>query len=506
MLYLYNTLAKKKQVFKPIEDKLVGLYTCGPTVYSYAHIGNLRTYIFEDILKRVLLYHGYKIKHVMNITDVGHLTSDADTGEDKIEKAAKKLKKSAFEIAKFYTKSFFVDCEKLNILAPDIIAKATDHIEEDIELIKSLEKNNFTYQTSDGIYFDTSKLKDYGKLTGMNFKKLNETLKAGARIELSSEKKNITDFSLWKFSPKNSKRQMEWKSPWGIGFPGWHIECSVINLKYLGNAFKGKRFFPKKTQTIDIHTGGIDHIPIHHTNEIAQAEAVTGKKFVNFWLHGEFLILKDARMGKSEGNTILIKNIEESGFSPLAFRYLILNSHYKTSLEFSQKALENAQESLNNIYNFILDCLISSKARNKVLAKGEVLIDKKKISKQSKQRRTVLLLRKIKDEFEKSINDDLNTPRALAAFWKLIRGYYQNRNNPKEVYELALKFDKVLGLGLDKIKLVAPPKKIKELVKEREQLRKVNEWAKADKIRKIIEKSGFLIEDTKKGTIIKPKL
>lgn len=487
MVYLYNTFTKKKQAFKPIKGELVGLYTCGPTVYSYAHIGNLRTYIFEDILKRVLLYQGYKVKHVMNITDVGHLTSDADTGEDKIEKAAKKLKKSAFEIAEFYTKSFFADCEKLNILPPDIIAKATDHIEEDIELIKSLEKDNFTYQTSDGIYFDTSKLKDYGKLTGMNFKKLNETLKAGARIELSSEKKNITDFSLWKFSPKNSKRQMEWKSPWGIGFPGWHIECSVINLKYLGNAFKGKDFFPKKAQTIDIHTGGIDHIPIHHTNEIAQAEAATGKRFVNFWLHGEFLILKDARMGKSEGNTILIKNIEESDFSPLAFRYLILNSHYRTSLEFSQKALENAQESLNNIYNFILDCLI----------------DKKKVN---KQRKTVLPLGKIKEEFERAVNDDLNTPRALAAFWKLIRSYYQNRNNPKEAYKLALRFDKVLGLGLDKIKLVIPPKKIKELAKKREQLRKTNEWTKADEIRKIIEESGFLLEDTKEGTIIKPKL
>jgi cysteinyl-tRNA synthetase len=494
MLYLYNTLTKKKQVFKPIKDKRVGLYTCGPTVYSYAHIGNLRTYIFEDILKRVLLHQGYKVKHVMNITDVGHLTSDADTGEDKIEKAAKKSKKSAFEIAEFYTKSFFTDCKKLNILAPDIVAKATDHIKEDIELIKALEKNNFTYQTSDGIYFDTSKLKDYGKLTGMNFKKLNKTLKAGARIELSPEKKNITDFSLWKFSPKNSKRQMEWQSPWGIGFPGWHIECSVINLKYLGEAFKGKKFFPRKAKTIDIHTGGIDHIPIHHTNEIAQAEAATGKKFVNFWLHGEFLVLKDARMGKSEGNTILIKNIEESGFSPLAFRYLILNSHYRTSLEFSQKALENAQESLNNIYNFILDCLI----------------DKRKVK---SKKASAFSFNKIKKEFEQSINDDLNTPRALAAFWKLIKAYYQIKNNPKKAddtiskkaYEIALRFDKVLGLGLDKIKFVIPPKKIKELVKKREQLRKMKEWIKADKIRQTIEKSGFLLEDTKKGTIVKLK-
>lgn len=498
MIYFYNTLTKKKQVFKPIKDKQVCLYTCGPTVYSYAHIGNLRTYIFEDILKRVLLYQKYRVKHVMNITDVGHLTSNADTGEDKIEKAAKKLKKSAFEIAEFYTKSFFVDCEKLNILAPDIIAKATDHIKEDIEFIKTLEKNNFTYQTSDGIYFDTSKLKDYGKLTGMNFKKLNKTLKAGARIELSPEKKNITDFSLWKFSPKNSKRQMEWKSPWGIGFPGWHIECSVINLKYLGKAFKGKKLFPKKAQTIDIHTGGTDLIPIHHTNEIAQVEAITNKRFVNFWLHGEFLVLKNARMGKSKGNAILIKNIEETGFSPLSFRYLVLNSHYRTSLEFSVKALENAQESLNNIYNFILDCLI----------------DKKKIQKKKTSTFSLNKIEKVKKEFEKSINDDLNTSRALAAFWKLIKGYYQIRNNPKkaneiipkEVYELAISFDKVLGLGLDKIKLVIPPKKIKELAKKREQLRKTGEWTKADEIRKIIEKSGFLLEDTKKGTIIKPKL
>ncbi len=487
MIYFYNTLTKKKQVFKPIKNKQVGLYTCGPTVYSTAHIGNLRTYIFGDILKRVLLYQGYKVKHVMNITDVGHLTSDADTGEDKIEKAAKKTKKSAFEIAEFYTKSFFVDCKKLNILTPDIIAKATDHIKEDIELIKSLEKNNFTYQTSDGIYFDTSKLKDYGKLTGMNFKKLNKTLKAGARIELSPEKKNITDFSLWKFSPKNSKRQMEWESPWGRGFPGWHIECSVINLKYLGKAFKGKKLFPKKAQTIDIHTGGTDLIPIHHTNEIAQVEAVTNKKFVNFWLHGEFLVLKDARMGKSESNAILIKNIEESVFSPLAFRYLALNSHYRTLLEFSQKALENAQESLNNIHNFILDCLI----------------DKKRIQ---KKKTPTFSLNQIKKEFEKSINDDLNTPRALAAFWKLIKDYYQIRSNPKEIYQIALSFDKVLGLGLDKIKLVIPPKKIKELAKKREQLREMRKWAEADKIRKIIEKAGFLLEDTKKGTIIKPKL
>jgi len=504
MIYLYNTLTKKKQIFKPIKNKQVGLYTCGPTVYSYAHIGNLRTYIFEDILKRVLLYHAYKVKHVMNITDVGHLTSDADTGEDKIEKAAKQSKKSAFEIADFYTKAFFTDCEKLNILAPDIIAKATDHIEEDIELIKALEKNNFTYQTSDGIYFDTSKLKDYGKLTGMNFKKLNKTLKAGARIEMSQEKKNITDFSLWKFSPKNEKRQMEWPSPWGIGFPGWHIECSAINLKYLGQAFKGIKLLPNKAQTIDIHTGGTDHIPIHHTNEIAQVEAVINKKFVNFWLHGEFLVLKDTRMGKSKGNTILVKNIEESGFSPLAFRYLVLNSHYKTLLEFSQKSLKNAQESLNNIYNFILDCLLDIKL-NSLIESSDGVNDKGKIDS---------LLNQIKKKFEKSIDDDLNTPQALAVFWELIKSYYRFKNNPnkankiypKKIYQLALNFDKVLGLRLDEIKLPVAPKKIEELTKEREQLRKMKEWEKADKIRKQIEQLGFSSTDTKNGTVIKPKI
>jgi cysteinyl-tRNA synthetase len=503
MIYLYNTLARKKQIFKPIKNKQVGLYTCGPTVYSYAHIGNLRTYIFEDVLKRVLFYHAYKVKHVMNITDVGHLTSDADTGEDKIEKAAKKSKKSAFEIADFYTKTFFTDCEKLNILAPDIIAKATDHIEEDIELIKELERKNFTYKTSDGIYFDTSKLKDYGKLTGMNFTKLNKTLMAGARIEMSQEKKNITDFSLWKFSPKNEKRQMEWKSPWGIGFPGWHIECSAINLKYLGQAFKGKKLFLKKAQTIDIHTGGTDHIPIHHTNEIAQVEAVTNKQFVNFWLHGEFLVLKDVRMGKSEGNTILIKNIEESGFSPIAFRYLVLNSHYRTLLEFSEKSLKNAQESLNNIYNFVLDCLITIKS-NSLTQSNNNIKNKKNIDS---------LLNKIKKEFETSINDDLNTPKALAVFWELIKNYYEFKNNSdktskvflKRIYALAMNFDKILGLKLDKIKLTTIPKKIKESAKKREHLRETGKWAEADKIRKNIEESGFLLEDTKKGTIIKPK-
>jgi cysteinyl-tRNA synthetase len=492
MISFYNTLTKKKEIFNPLKEEKVGLYTCGPTVYSYAHIGNFRTYLFEDILKRTLLLKGYEVNHVMNITDVGHLTSDADTGEDKIEKAAQKQKKSAFEIAEFYTKAFFDDCKKLNILAPNKIAQATNFIEEAISLIQILEKKGFTYKTSDGIYFDTSKFKDYGKLAGMNFKTLNQTLKAGARIELSPEKKNITDFSLWKFSSPNEKRQMEWSSPWGIGFPGWHIECAVINLKYLGQAFENKKFFPEKAQTIDIHAGGSDLIPIHHTNEIAQVEAATGKKFVNFWLHGEFLVLKDSKMSKSEGNMILINDLKKQGFSPLSFRYLTFNAHYRKPLEFSLEALKNAQESLNNIYNFVLDCL----NEGKIKTNSEKEIDIK----------FSLPLQEIKKDFEKAINDDLNTPQALAVFWKLIKGYYQKKFDPKEAYNLALFFDKVFGLELDKIKLIIPPKEILLLSKKREQLRKEEKWKEADEIRKKIEKQGFFLKDTKNGTLVRPNL
>lgn len=484
MLKLYNTLTHKKEIFKPLYNKKVGLYTCGPTVYSYAHLGNLKTYIFEDILKRTLLLNGFQVKHVMNITDVGHLTSNADTGEDKIEKEAKKEKKSAWKIADFYTKVFFKDIQKLNILKPDIIAKATDYIDEDIQLIQELEHKGFAYRISDGIYFDTSKLKDYGKLTGMNFQKLSQTLKAGSRIEISPEKKNITDFSLWKFSSKNVKRQMEWPSPWGVGFPGWHIECAVINLKFLGNAFKGKKFLPKKATTIDIHCGGIDHISIHHTNEIAQVEAVTNKKFINYWLHGEFLKLPGKRMGKSEGNAILLSNLEKDAYSPLAFRYLVLNSHYRTPLEFSLEALKASQESLNNLYNFVYDCLWFSK-------------------KQKTRKNKVFKIAKYQKEFQEAINEDLNTPRALAVIWKLIKIYYDSKSiDSQAVYKLALEFDKIFGLRLDKIKIISLPLNIKKLISQREKVRQNKQWSQADQIRQKIEKAGFKVEDT----ILGPKV
>ena len=493
MLTLFNTLGRKKQSFHPRSQRLVTMYTCGPTVYSFAHVGNLRTFIFEDILKRTLILNGYQVKHVMNITDVGHLTSNADKGDDKIEKEAQKEHKTAWEIAKFYTKQFFQDCKDLNIIPPTITAKATDHISEDIALIQTLEKKGFTYKTSDGIYFDTSRLPHYGQLTGMSFSQLNKNLKAGARIKLSPEKKNITDFALWKFSPKDKQRQMEWPSPWGIGFPGWHIECSVINLKYLAHAFRGKKFYPKAAQTIDIHCGGIDLIPIHHTNEIAQAEAATDVPFVKYWLHGAFLNLPEGRMGKSKGNTILVKDIIEKGLSPLSFRYLVINSHYRQPLEFSWEALNNAQSSLEKLRSFVWDCLKDKK------------YNKRKINR-------AFALSLFKEEFKSAINNDLNTPQALAILWQLIDQYNQTKKHPTQakllspmqIYNLIMEFDKVLGLDLKSVKIKPIPPSIKELAKRRELLRAKKDWKKADKIRNSIAQKGYLLEDTPKGIIIKP--
>lgn len=485
MLYLYNSLSRKKEIFKPVKDKKVRMYTCGPTVYAYAHLGNLRTYLAEDLLKRALIFNGYQVKQVMNITDVGHLVSDADSGEDKIELAAKKEKKTSFEIADFYTEYFFSALKKLNIIFPEITAKATDHIKDYINYIKLLEEKGFTYFTSDGIYFDTSKLKDYGKLTGQSFKDLSKNLKAGARIEFSSEKKNITDFALWKFSPQNVKREMEWDSPWGKGFPGWHIECAVISLKYLGNCFQNGKFYPEKFETIDIHCGGIDHIPIHHTNEIAEVESLTKKPMARFWFHVNFLVLKETRMGKSEGNALLIEDIEKNTFSPLAFRYLSLTTHYRMPLEFSFESLKGAENSLREIYNFIENCLWEKKFLK---------------NKQNK----AFSLKKYSKDFEEAINNDLNTPQALSVLWNLISRYNKVKKDqkkisqlsPSAVYQLLLSFDKVLGLDFKKIKLPKIKKEVQSMVKERENLRKQKKWQAADNYREKIKEKGYLVEDT----------
>lgn len=449
-LKLYNTLSRKKEVFKPVK-KQVGIYTCGPTVYSFQHIGNLRSYIFADVLKRVLRYNGYKVKHVMNVTDVGHLTSDADTGEDKIEKAAKEEKKSAWQIAEFYWKIFKEDFKKLNIIEPDIWSKATEHIHEQIELIRKLEKKGYTYRTSDGIYFDTIKFKNYGKLGRLK----KEGLKAGKRIALG-EKKNKTDFALWKFSKEKGKRQQEWDSPFGIGFPGWHIECSAMSMKYLGEHF-------------DIHTGGEDLIPVHHTNEIAQSEAATGKKFVNFWLHGAFLTFKGEKISKSRGSLYTISELQEQGYRALAYRYLTFTAHYRSQLNFTLENLKIAQNGYKRLKNII-----------------EEIKDDKQINK------------KYLAEFEEAINNDLDMPSALAVLWNLVRD-----RKAKGKYKTIAKMDEVLGLDLLVKKKGKIPKEILKLVKRREEARKETNFEMADKLREEIRKRGWQVEDTKRGSKIK---
>jgi len=450
-LKLYNTLTRKKEEFKPLKDKVVGFYSCGPTVYWYQHIGNLRTYIFNDILKRVLMYDGFKVKHVMNITDVGHLTSDADEGEDKIEKAAKKEGKKAEDIANYYLKIFQQDLKKLNIIFPDIWCKASEHIKEQINLIKELEKKGYTYTTNDGIYFDTSKLEDYGKLARLNIDKL----KAGKRIKIG-EKKNKTDFALWKFSSPEDRRQQEWEAFGRKGFPGWHIECSAMSSKYLGKQF-------------DIHTGGEDHIPIHHTNEIAQSEAAFGKKpWVRYWLHGAFLTFKGEKVSKSKGGLYTISELEKKGFPALVYRYFVLTAHYKKPLSFSLDNLENAKKSYERLKNIIAE------------------IKAKKSEKPNK---------KYLGEFEKAINDDLDMPKALAVLWKLVRD-----KDAKGKLATIKKIDEVFGLDLLKKEKINVPVEVKKLVKEREKARKVKDFEKADEIREKIKKLGFKIDDTKEGS------
>lgn len=460
VLKLYNTLTRKKETFKPIKDKEVGMYSCGPTVYWYPHIGNLRTYLFSDFLKRVLEYNGYKVKHVMNVTDVGHLTSDADEGEDKMEKAATREGKKAEEIANYYWGVFRGEFKKLNIIEPDIWCKATEHIKEQIALIKKLEEKGFTYKTDDGIYFDSSKLKDYGKLAMLDV----ENLKAGKRVAVG-EKKNKTDFALWKFSEEPGKRQQEWNSPWGIGFPGWHIECSAMSMKYLGEHF-------------DIHTGGEDHIAVHHTNEIAQSEAATGKKFVNYWLHGAYLMFGGEKISKSKGGLYTLEELEKKGFNPLSFRYMCLTTYYRKPLNFSLDILQYAENSFQRLRNII------SKIRN-----SDEKVSAKKIE-------------SAKKEFLEIINDDLNSSRGLAYLWEILR---DERLNDAEKYKLAIEFDKVFGLKLGEEEEVEIPEEVEKLLEERKKARKNKDWKKSDLLRDKINKLGFDVADTEEGMRVRRK-
>lgn len=458
ILYLYNTLSRQVEEFKSIQLGKAGLYTCGPTVYNYAHIGNLRTYLFEDFLKRTLVYNGYEVVHVMNITDVGHLTGDADMGQDKLELGAEREGKTAWEIAEFYAEKFKQDLALLNIKAPSIYCKATDYIAEQIEMIKTLEDKGFTYATSDGVYFDTSKIENYNKLSHLPLDDLRE----GARVEVNEEKKNPTDFALWKFSTKGVKRQMEWPSPWGVGFPGWHIECSAMSLKLL----EGE---------LDIHCGGIDHINIHHTNEIAQSEAATGEKFFNYWLHGAFLnIAGGKKMAKSDDNFLTLENaLLKKNINPLAYRLAALGTHYRKPMEYGEETIKNAENSLKALYRQVAEL------------GGE----------------RGGIIKEYKEKFLRVINDDLNMPQALAVVHEVLKSEYAAADKLATL----LDFDRVLGLQFNQVSATtteALPAEILQLQKERDEARAGKDWSESDRLRLAIEDSGYLVEDTKEGTKI----
>ena len=455
-LKLYDTYTRSIREFQPLHPPEVGVYACGPTVYDYAHIGNLRTYIFEDILRRVLEFNGYRIKHVMNITDVGHLTSDADTGEDKMEKGSARTGKTAWEIAEYYAEAFMADMQALNIYQPAIWCKATEHIQDQIEVIRCIEAKGFTYRTSDGIYFDTSRLPDYGILGRLDI----EGLQAGSRIEMG-EKRNPTDFALWKFSPADKQRQMEWDSPWGKGFPGWHIECSAMSAKYLGTFF-------------DIHCGGEDHITVHHTNEIAQTEACYGTHLANFWMHGYFLQLDEAKMSKSSGEFLRIQSLVDRGYDPLAYRYFCMGAHYRAKLSFNWEGLDSAATALDRL-------------RTMAYEWGEAgSIDENYMQ-----------------QFADQINEDLNMPRALAVTWDLARS---SLPVPAKKATL-LAFDQVLGLRLAEYKPKEEiiPQEILALVEQRTQARAEKRWADADALRAQVSDAGYEIEDTPKGPKVRSK-
>ena len=455
-LRLYDTYTRSLRDFQPLHPTEVGLYTCGQTVYDYAHIGNLRTYLFEDILRRILEFNGYTVRHVMNITDVGHLVSDADTGEDKMEKGSRRAGQSAWEIAKLYTQAFKNDLRHLNILEPTIWCKATDHIAEQIATIRCIEDKGFTYRTSDGIYFDTSKLTDYGYLARLDI----EGLQAGARVDMG-EKRNPTDFALWKFSPPGHQRQMEWDSPWGVGFPGWHIECSAMSAKYLGTYF-------------DIHCGGEDHISVHHPNEIAQTQACHGTRLANFWLHGYFVMRDEAKMAKSAGEFLRLQALIDRGTDPLAYRFFCLGAHYRARLNFTWESLDGAATALNRLRGTMSEWGPPGTTD-----------------------------RDYADKFTAHVNDDLNTPRAVALTWELVKSGLPDSTKKATL----LHFDKVFGLRLAEWQPAedSVPDEIAALAQQRQQARAEKRWGDADALRDQIIAAGYEIEDTPQGPRVKTR-
>jgi cysteinyl-tRNA synthetase len=462
-LHLYNTLTRTKELFTPIDPPQVGLYTCGPTVYNYAHIGNLRTYIFQDILKRVLIYNGFTVKHVMNITDVGHLTGDRDMGEDKLEKGAQREGKTAWEIAEFYTQAFKKDLRQLNIEEPTIWCKATDTIGEQIGLIRKLEEKGYTYRIGDGIYFDTSKFENYNKLSHQKL----EALEEGARVEKNPEKRNATDFALWKFTPANVKRQMEWPSPWGTGFPGWHIECSAMSMKFL-------------KKMLDIHCGGTDHIDVHHTNEIAQSESATGKPFFRYWLHGAFLIISGGKkMAKSEGNFLTLESsFVQKGLDPLVYRFATFQSQYRKPMEYSHDGIVAARNGLQHLRNQVRTLMKSTASATGMVDVG------------------------FQNRFLGAVNNDLNMPQALAVVQQLLKSDLE----PAHKLATVLDFDRILGLDLDQLSIEQVlPDDIQTLVDARKKARSEKDWALSDQIRRRIQALGYEVQDAPQGMkVFKP--
>lgn len=463
-LKLYNTLTKQKEEFKPLQGNEVRIYTCGPTVYSFAHIGNFRAYVFMDTLRRVLKENGYTLKHVMNITDVGHLESDADEGEDKMEKAARKENKNPYEIATYYTDIFFKDMGRLHIERPEIIAKATDHISDMLEFVKTLVKNGYAYETSKAIYFDISKLDKYPVLSNRNL----EDQIAGARVDIDPEKRNPYDFAVWIKAPEN--HIMKWESPWGLSYPGWHLECSAMGRKYLGDEF-------------DIHTGGVDHIPTHHENEIAQSKGCTGHIPAKRWMHVEFLQVDGGKMSKSLGNTYTLDQLQEKGIEPLAYKMFCYTAHYRTKLNFTFESALSTQKALNRLREGYLTHLQSNEK-----------IDEEEI-------------KEYKQKFIDAVNDDLNMPLAMGIVWEVVR----NNKKSKQFADLLLEFDRILGLDLANSKKyleeqekVELPKEILELVEQRKIARENKDWTESDRIRDLLKEKGYTVKDTKEGQIIEP--
>lgn len=467
-VHVYNTMSRSIELFQPINPGSVGMYTCGPTVYNYAHIGNLRTFLFEDLLKRTLEYAGYQVRHVMNITDVGHLTGDGDEGEDKIEKMAHKTGKTVWEIADFYTKAFFKDYDALSIIRPDVVCKATDHIKDMIALIQRLEKGGHTYVSGGNVYFDISSIPDYGKLARLKLDELQDASREDVFVD--GNKKNPKDFVLWFTKSKFGEQAMMWDSPWGRGFPGWHIECSAMSMKYLGEHF-------------DIHCGGIDAIPVHHTNEIAQSEAATGKKWVDYWMHGEFLLDDRGKMSKSNGEFLTLSVLEDKGYDPMDYRYFCLGGHYRSQLKFSFPSLDSAREARLGIVSRISDLLSSGAKLVPIQSEAGKVAQK---------------------EFADHITNDLNSPRALADLWGVLKN---DTLSVDERYSLAMDFNKVFGLELDKVTKRQEDAPVEDkdalaLLAARTEAKKAKDWGKADAIRAQLDEMGYEVKDTSQGPVL----